>query len=515
MRHPNHPRRSRRLTPLLLAVLLSAFIGSPPTEAAQSPADHDTDVYADTVGAFHGWRMMQRFAWDRDYEAALIHARTLLRPEFEASSFRPIAEALARQLPNRSEDFVTLTLPTPTEWARLKRSLPRRAQVDYLVSRLRLINAFESGHPGGVALFETQHAGAWHLEYHFDERDNPSPVVIHPLIELDSLGLRLSELPWLFGHVLDDDYLPVYGQSHGHLPTYTVGDVVEMVIVRVAQAELFDRADFAARPAHERAQLLALWTTWCERHAGADVDSLERMALRRTTNMHRFHRLCESRARAKDVTAIPAMIERTSVVGASKAILARCLYQMDSRAAVPWALEHLGPYSDGEDYFEKDVRFHAALIVMAHGGRRRAEGLETLNWLDVHHPDRGYLARAAPVLARMDPSGQRLDRCGDVVWNRSAYALYRSPERLRRMIFELGCRSAFDWLDRQLASNAEVGKLGESGVVTEGDQAAAVVALWKGGPPYRMARPPAERRAERSRLRAWLRAEFQQLEVRE
>ena len=74
------------------------------------------------------------------------------RPLFDGYEYQERAKALAEQLPKRQDDFKTLVLPTPAEWEKLKTTLDRPQQVRYMADRLRLLNCFQWGQPGGVNL---------------------------------------------------------------------------------------------------------------------------------------------------------------------------------------------------------------------------------------------------------------------------------------------------------------------------------------------------------------------------
>lgn len=119
--------------------------------------EHLALVVRDQMGELAGQKMLVSFVGDRDYQAALKHANQIneLYPD---TRFHHYAKGLAEQLPKRMDDFTKLKLPAPAEWAELKKKLTREQQIDYLCERLRLLNCFQHGQPGGYDPSDTQYA---------------------------------------------------------------------------------------------------------------------------------------------------------------------------------------------------------------------------------------------------------------------------------------------------------------------------------------------------------------------
>ena len=137
--------------------------------------------------------MLVAFDGDRDYEQALRLARALVE-HYPNTRFYPYAKGFCDQLPRRMDDFKTLRLPTPREWAEMKPKLSRRQQIDFLCQRLRLLNCFQMGQPGGYVPSETQYAESCGLsEDAAWGRNKGKTVVINPLVELE--GDRYGFLP--------------------------------------------------------------------------------------------------------------------------------------------------------------------------------------------------------------------------------------------------------------------------------------------------------------------------------
>src|SRR5262249_38770332 len=112
-------------------------------------ADHYlVDTVRHQVGEIHGYRMLVAFAGDRDYAEVLKHAK-LINERYPDTRCHAYARGLAEQLPRRTDDFTKFKLPTPAEWADLKKKLTRGQQIDFLCERMRLLNCFQLGQPGG------------------------------------------------------------------------------------------------------------------------------------------------------------------------------------------------------------------------------------------------------------------------------------------------------------------------------------------------------------------------------
>jgi hypothetical protein len=109
------------------------------------------------LGKNYGYKMLVAFAGDRDYKTTARYADALAKL-FPETMFHGYAKALSKELPNRRDDFVKLTLPTPEEWEKLKKTLSRTDRIDFLCERVRLLNCFQSSQPGDFYAFDQQYA---------------------------------------------------------------------------------------------------------------------------------------------------------------------------------------------------------------------------------------------------------------------------------------------------------------------------------------------------------------------
>ena len=104
--------------------------------------------------------------------------RLFARPRLRANAgSRPTPRpALVRRLPIpgsgcgarpatgcRKDDFRSFVLPKPAEWKERQEKLSRAEQIEFLASRLRLLNCFQWGQPGGVNFEDPQSATPHYL----------------------------------------------------------------------------------------------------------------------------------------------------------------------------------------------------------------------------------------------------------------------------------------------------------------------------------------------------------------
>lgn len=171
------------------------------------------------LGQMFGYRMLVAFVGNRDYAEAERIAR-ILADRFPLCGLHEEAVRLVEQLPKRKDDFRTLKLPTPPEWATLKKALSHPQQIDYLCRRLRLLNCFQMGQPGGVDFCASQYAepcgitpdAAWGLNKGKTEVINPLVELAGDIDEFRPIGdkakhgmdLTIADIPQLAPYLEDD-----------------------------------------------------------------------------------------------------------------------------------------------------------------------------------------------------------------------------------------------------------------------------------------------------------------------
>jgi hypothetical protein len=142
------------------------------------------DMMRYRLGTIAAYRVLVAFAGDRDFAETKRLADSLVQ-RYPGTGFHDGAVQLSQEMSKRQDDFKKLKLPTPEQWASLKQQLSRPEQIVYLAQRLRLLNCFQMGQPGGYSIRETQYAepcglssnAAWGL-------DLGEIKVINPYVEL-------------------------------------------------------------------------------------------------------------------------------------------------------------------------------------------------------------------------------------------------------------------------------------------------------------------------------------------
>jgi len=181
---------------------------------------HLVEMVRHRVGEAAGYRILVAFAGDRDFEETQRLANALIH-RYPGTRFHEYAVQLAKEMPKRTGDFKTLKLPTPAEWVDLKKKLSRGEQITYLAQRLRLLNCFQEGQPGGYSIRDKQLAepnglsrnAAWGL-------GRGQTHVINPYVELvggneglfsdddnksfKGLDLTIADIPHLAPFLRDD-----------------------------------------------------------------------------------------------------------------------------------------------------------------------------------------------------------------------------------------------------------------------------------------------------------------------
>lgn len=225
-------------------------------------ADHYlAEMVRQRMGRNIGRQMLVAFIGERDYEAATRHAKRIVE-RFPNTQFHSDAVSLAAELPKRADDFKALTLPTPAEWAKLKDKLSRGEQIDYLCVRLRLLNVYQWGQPGGISYTQTQWPtpqglsadAAWGGSY----REDLDGALINPYTELtgetgwghpkgepEPVGMKLTvdDIPRLADHLREDWHIlavSFWRDFHPDRSLHTTREIIIDVIDGLASDTLVD-----------------------------------------------------------------------------------------------------------------------------------------------------------------------------------------------------------------------------------------------------------------------------------
>jgi hypothetical protein len=112
---------------------------------------HLLEITRMVLGDWYGQDMLVAFVGERDYAKTERLAKGITE-RFPGTQFYGYAVRLLEELPKRREDFKAFRLPTPKEWEEQKKRMSRRAQIDFLCARFRLLNCYRAASREGRCL---------------------------------------------------------------------------------------------------------------------------------------------------------------------------------------------------------------------------------------------------------------------------------------------------------------------------------------------------------------------------
>jgi hypothetical protein len=352
---------------------------------------HFGEMVRSRMGDKAGYAMLVAFAGDRDYARTLALARQIDRL-YPGTRFHEYARGMATQLPGRMDDFKTFKLPTAAEWAALRKKLTREEQIDYLCERLRLLNCFQMGQPGGYFPDEEQYAepcgmaanASWGLRKGKTE-------VINPLTELrgpynwfgdkprpKGMELTLKDVPQLSKHLREDWYVPIVSFWRDFHPDRRLGSTRPMIaeiVDGLARRDICQIQRWGGMGAKAIDEEIERINRWARENADKTPDQLEREALKdaveRGATWYQVKDRVEALVKARDRFGYE-LLERFLASEKSgdydRAIVLRVYLEHDVGRAKELASKYLSAR-------EPELRFTAALVVFRTGGREKARPL--------------------------------------------------------------------------------------------------------------------------------------------
>lgn len=337
------------------------------------------------LGEVYGQRMLAAFAGDRDYEQALRHAR-LIKDKYPDTRFHIYANELADQLPRRKDDFTSLKLPTPKDWAELKKKLTRTEQIDYLCERMRLLHC----RPGQVYFMdETQYAEACGMtaDATTSLRRGKSEV-INPRTELQgklndekrrpSVLLTLKDVPQLSKHLREDWYMLVVGYWRDFHPDRYLSNTRSLfaeIINGLAGTDICKIKEWKKLTPAEIDKEIGRINRWARENAGKSeaqrlLQALE-YGLRTGERWYEMQGQAEKLVKKKEKRAVPILLhflDAKNVDDLNRQEILDCCRQLDCQATQAAATRYLTHKDQG-------VRLQAAMILFQVGdqGNARAE----------------------------------------------------------------------------------------------------------------------------------------------
>lgn len=225
------------------------------------------DLVRNRLGHTYGHWMLAAFAGDRDYDRTLELAKVLTE-RFQRTAFYEYARDLQVQIPKRRNDFRTLTLPTPAEWARIKETMARCEQIDFLCERMRLLNCFQYSQPGSVELCETQYQEPQGMSFDASWSGSPGGTeVINPPNELISLPLGAADVAVLAPYLREDWYIlavEYWRDFHPSRALLRTRRVFCWIINKAAGTELCKARELESMTQEELAENIRKTIAWAE-----------------------------------------------------------------------------------------------------------------------------------------------------------------------------------------------------------------------------------------------------------
>ncbi|MBI4613852.1 MAG: hypothetical protein HY720_09600 [Planctomycetes bacterium] len=460
----------------------------------------------DLLGRHYHQEMLDAFAGARDYDRVLAFAGHLSRDLFDGYEYQGRARELAAQIEARRDDFRDFRLPTPEEWKELCSRLSREERIRYLAARLRLLNCFQWGQPGGVSYEDRQHAEPR------SAGKEPETEVTNPFVELRSMGLTVADLVHLVPYLADENYMPTYSYWRNFHPSrdlHRVNGAVAYIVNEVARRDIANLGTYWSLDAEGRRRHVEAVLSWCRENASRTPRGLAIETLQASSTWSDFESAAREAAREKWAEALSTVAARLDDWKHREGDVAELAYGFHSPEALPHARSWQG-------HAEREVRFWASLVLLEHGDRAKLEGLETLRGA-LAKDDGSWLYPRAIVPLLATGQAEALELAAGIL--RKPQFQWDDSDLLLRVLLA-GRREALDFAlarlashrDRGTSSTMRDGKLIEAHVM-DGDRAAETIASWRtDGFEYDVFAPEDERADKRKDLASWLGEEFKRIE---
>jgi hypothetical protein len=419
---------------------------------------HFAEMVKSHMGDKAGYAMLVAFAGDRDYARALTFARQIDKL-YPGTRFHEYAREMARQLPGRMDDFKTFKLPTAAEWAALKKKLTRGEQIDYLCERLRLLNCFQMGQPGGYFPDEEQYAEPCGMETNasWGLRKGKTEV-INPLTELagpfnwyakgkprpKGLALTLKDVPHLSKHLREDRYMLIvsfWRDFHPDRNLSSTRPAIADIINSLAHRDICQITRWKEMGGKEIDKEIERINRWAKENAEKTPDQLEREALKDEVaggaTWYRVRDRVEALVKAKDkfgYELLEGFLKSEKSDDYDKATVLQVYLEHNVGKAKDLAPKYLSAKG-------KELRSTAALVVFRTGDKDKARSLvgDAIAEREVD----GWTADAVAALLK-DGSDESKKQAARLFANRSlAHERHGSRARCIRLFAEAGLKEPY------------------------------------------------------------------------
>jgi hypothetical protein len=356
----------------------------------------------DDLGNIYDIELVKKFTYERDYPAAIALASHLGGAAFDGFVYQARSKELAAQLAARSEYFTTLTLPTASEWEKIKAGLDRAGQITWLASRLKLMQCVNPGYD------EVQFASAYP-----DERvPQGAPEVINPYNELLQLNLTPTDLLTLAPFAADKDYSLSYTffeqQTSGRglcRVAYAVGELINSV---AGHALVHQTEDGIAFDNSKPSTIIIDLQAWVAVHHDDTPDKLIAQTLSTSTDWKTLNDAAVQALKIHHVEVLSLLANRLDSLPstsqydqAQQANMVHLLY--GSHAPM---VDHARQWIKSPN---AEARLWASLILIRDGDTAHDEGFNTLEpLLTGYDAERRYIMAARTLLASSSPRARQV-----------------------------------------------------------------------------------------------------------
>ena len=469
-----------------------------------------TLVTRDLLGHLYHQEMLAVFTYERDYARTIKIARHLSKPIFNDYNYQPRAKELTEQLQERlSEDFKTLTLPTPEQWEKLVTKMTREKQIEYLAKRLRLLNCFQMGQPGGVRYEDPQFIEPGFKVYKADE--DKKAFAINPYIKLKEMKLKIAELPVLVPFLADENFMLAFSYWRDFHPDRTLHRVnwaVANIINETAMHELIDVSHYSSLDANGKKEIIEKAMKWCIDNASATKKQIILNLLNSTGEWQSFYHAALEATKEKILEAIPLMIKRMSDFKNQQDKIVALCHEMNSPEIVSNARIWI-------KHSEEGVRFWAALILLRHGNAEKLEGLSELKLILDNDDGTYWYPRAFDDLLSIKKEPVLKLAC-DILGKKDLRLSDWSLETMLHKLFLAGQKECIDFILEKFESDKKTSMVygeWEGNLIKqnleERDTIAVLIAKWRMDNYNYPATAPEEKRAqERDKLKKWIKEQY-------
>lgn len=201
----------------------------------------DNDHLQHYVGDIYFDYLLKGFSVDRDFEAAKRYAGYLAAPVFHGYNYRETATRISNQIKGGKILYDSYPFPDSIQWSKMKQTMSRALQFDYLIKKLNLLNYVQLGQPGGIDYNMPQTRLPYLKMFEDttikDDKDLEKYYVINPFEEIIKLKPTKAELIQLAVLLDDSTFIPAYSYFRDFFPGRTVHRVNWVVAELINQIE--------------------------------------------------------------------------------------------------------------------------------------------------------------------------------------------------------------------------------------------------------------------------------------